>query len=270
MKGVRGDGRSALSHQAEAISRAYGRGAVVEPMALVARGEQGRVWRLATADGTYAVKELLIRQTPADAAADVAYQEAVLATGSVPLPTPVRGFGGQVLLDVAGRQVRLYEWVDLLPTDTRLDPAMVGATLAAIHRVHYAPARPLHPWYTEPVGPARWAELLGRAQAAAAPFVDALAEEIPVLLRLEGLMEPPTDLQNCHRDLWADNVLPTSIGGVCVIDWENCGLEDPAQELPMSFVDFGAGDPHRIARLYRSYLDAGGPARVHGYGSSRW
>jgi hypothetical protein len=27
--------------------------------------------------------------------------------------------------------------------DTDLDPTVVGATLAAIHQVHYAPARPL-------------------------------------------------------------------------------------------------------------------------------
>jgi Ser/Thr protein kinase RdoA (MazF antagonist) len=31
----------------------------------------------------------------------------------------------------------------------------------------------------------------------------------------------------CHRDLWADNILPTPAGGVCV------------QELPMAMIDFG-------------------------------
>ena len=30
--------------------------------------------------------------------------------------------------------------------------------------------------------------------------------------------EPPRDLATCHRDLWADNVLPTQGGGLCVID----------------------------------------------------
>ena len=82
----------------------------------------------------------------------------------------------------------------------------------------------------------------------------------PHLLRLEALMEEPTGLQACHRDLWADNILPTTASGVCVIDWENCGLEDPAQEIPMILVDFGAGDQRRVADLYQAYVDAGGPA----------
>jgi hypothetical protein len=29
---------------------------------------------------------------------------------------------------------------------------------------------------------------------------------------LDSLLEVPRNLQNCHRDLWADNVLPTTGG----------------------------------------------------------
>ena len=78
------------------------------------------------------------------------------------------------------------------------------------------------------------------SKAADAPFAEALDAEISELLRLEALIEPPTNLQSCHRDLWADNILPTPTGGVCVIDWENCGLADPAQELPMAMIDFAS------------------------------
>ena len=234
---------------------------------MVARGEQGRIWRLDTDLGAFAIKELIIRQLPADAIADVAYQEAMLATGAVPMPRPIRTLAGQVLLDVAGYQVRAYEWVDLLATDTGLDPVVIGATLAAIHKVHYAPARPLIGWYTEPLGAPRWTQLLEEAKAADAPFAEALDAEIIELLRLEALMEPPANPQSCHRDLWADNILPTPAGGVCVIDWENCGLADPAQELPMAMIDFAFGDQRRLAKLYLCYVEAGGPGRVTGYGS---
>jgi aminoglycoside phosphotransferase (APT) family kinase protein len=174
---------------------------------------------------------------------------------------------GQVLVDVAGHQVRAYEWVDLLAMDRELDPAVVGATLAAIHQVHHTPARPLLGWYTEPVGAPRWTQLLDDATAAAAPFAEALEAEITELLRLEALIVPPTNLQSCHRDLWADNILPTPTGGVCVIDWENCGLADPAQELPKALFDFAFGDQRRTAELYLSYVETGGPARVRGYSS---
>ena len=256
-----------LSDHAEAIARAYCGGAPVQDMVVAARGEQGRVWRLITDEGPFAVKDLVVRQLPADAAADVAYQEAVLATGTLRLPRPVRTAAGEVLLNVAGQQVRVYEWVDLLPTDTGLDPALIGMTLAAVHRVRHQPTGSLHWWYTDPVGAARWTQLLGAAKAAHAPFVADLQTEIPHLLRLEALLETPKNLQTCHRDLWADNILPTPGGGVCVIDWENCGLEDPAQEIPMVLFDFGTSNPERIAELYGSYIDAGGPARVRGLGT---
>jgi len=210
-----------LSDHAAAIGRAYGVGPPLQEMIMVARGEQGRVWRLDTDMGTFAIKELIIRQTPADASADFAYQEAVRATGAVPMPRPVRTTDGRVVVDLAEYQLRGYEWVDVLAPD--------------------------------------------RSGAAPAPFADALDGEIPELLRLEGLKEPPTNLQSCHRDLWADNILPTPAGGVCVIDWENCGLADMAQELPMAMFDFACDDQRRVAELYHAYIAAGGPARLSGY-----
>jgi Ser/Thr protein kinase RdoA (MazF antagonist) len=257
-----------LADHAGTIARSFAGGSPpIGDLMMVARGEQGRVWRLDTAEGPLAIKELLIRQTPADAAADVAYQEAVLKVGTVPMPRPVRAATGDVLLEIDDAQIRAYEWVDLLPMDTGLDAAVVGETVAAIHRTPFAGARPLHPWYTDRVGEPRWTELLHASRAAAAPFAEALAAEIPDLLRLEAVMAAPADLHACHRDLWADNILPTAGSGVCVIDWENCGLEDPAQEIPMILVDFGAGDQRRVAELYQAYLEAGGPARVRGRGS---
>ena len=60
---------------------------------------------------------------------------------------------------------------------------MIGATLAAIHKVHYAPSRPLIGWYTEPLGAPRWTQLLEEAKAADAPFAEALDAEIIELLR---------------------------------------------------------------------------------------
>ena len=66
-----------LSDHAVAIGRTYGVGSPIREMILVARGEQGRVWRLDTDQGAFAIKELIIRQTPGDAFADIAYQEVV-------------------------------------------------------------------------------------------------------------------------------------------------------------------------------------------------
>jgi Ser/Thr protein kinase RdoA (MazF antagonist) len=255
-----------LGDYAREVTQAFGLGSSVREWTLAGAGEQGRVWRLVTDRGTYAVKELLLRQDEAGAAASVGFQRAAIRAG-VPAPLPLQARSGRVLVELGPHQVRAYEWVDLLAMDRRADPVLVGATVAAVHRVHHEPARPVHPWYTEPVGAERWWQLHRDAVAVGAPFADGLAAEIAFLVELEGLMEPPRNLQNCHRDLWADNILPAAAGGMCIIDWEGCGLEDPAQELPMVLIDFAWQDPGRMQALYGSYADAGGPARLESRGS---
>lgn len=124
-----------LTDSAGVIATAYGLGSPRDEMVVSVRGELGRVWRLDTDEGSFAVKELLVRQLPGDVALEVAYQDAVLATGSVRMPRPIRTRTGDVVVDVDHSQVRVYEWVDLLPVDTTLDPVLVGSTLAAVHRV---------------------------------------------------------------------------------------------------------------------------------------
>jgi Ser/Thr protein kinase RdoA (MazF antagonist) len=178
------------------------------------------------------------------------------------MPRPVRTESGSVLAMAAGRQVRAYEWIDLLVSDNTFDPVVVGETVAAIHRVRHEPARPLHPWYTEPVGKSTWDDLSRRVSASGAPFANGFAASVPTLIDLEALIEPPTVLQNCHRDLFADNMLPMAQGGICVIDWENCGLEDPSHELAVVMFDFTVGNPDRSRQLYGAYKDAGGPGSV--------
>ena len=111
-----------LSDHAMIIGRMYGVGDPVDEMVLVARGEQGRVWRLDTHHGAFAIKELIIRQTPADASADAAYQEVVRATGAVPMPRPIRTPDDRVVVDLADYQLRAYEWVDVLTMDRSFDP----------------------------------------------------------------------------------------------------------------------------------------------------
>jgi len=69
-------------------------------------------------------------------------------------------------------------------------------------------------------------------------------------------------LQTCHRDLWADNVLPTTDGGVCIIDWENSGPADPSQELGCVLFEFARTDPGRARALTQAYRQAGGPGAV--------
>jgi aminoglycoside phosphotransferase (APT) family kinase protein len=228
----------------------------------VARGKQGVVWRLETADGSWAVKEPLDPATEGDVRLSTAFQEAACAAG-VPTPRVRRTVAGSVFATVDGRRVRMYQWVDVRPPDPLLDPAVIGAVVAAIHRVPVAGAAgPVDPWYCEPVGAGRWDRLVDRLREAGAPFAGRLAELRDDLVELESWIEPPETLQTCHRDLWADNVLPTADGGVCVLDWENSGPADPSQELACSLFEFGRSDPGRARALTGAYRQAGGPAAV--------
>ena len=227
----------------------------------VARGEVGQVWRLSTSRGSFAVKEPF-EPIPADEVREHAdYQEAAHAAG-IPAPAVLRAANGDAFAELAGVQVRAFEWVDLRGRDPNVDPAQVGRIVASIHRLDFRGRLPTDPWYTEAIGSERWDALLDALRTNEAPFANRLSGLRDELVALERLMEEPGDLQTCHRDLWADNVLRNTAGGLCVIDWENCGLADPSQELALVLFEFGLGDPQRTRALYQGYLEAGGPGRI--------
>jgi thiamine kinase-like enzyme len=104
--------------------------------------------------------------------------------------------------------------------------------------------------------------LIAQLFKAGAPFAGRLADLREELVALESWIEPPHMLRTCHRDLWADNVLPTATGGACVIDWDNSGLADPSHELGCVLFEFGRADSGRVRALTSAYRQAGGPAEV--------
>ena len=227
----------------------------------VARGKEGVVWRLETGDGRWAVKVPFEQSDEDELHSTTAFQEAAHAAG-VPTPRVRRTTDGCVLAPIGDSQVRVHEWVDVLPPDPGLDPALVGTVVAAIHRTPAPDVSPVDPWYGEPLGADRWDRLVERLQSAGAPFGSQLADLRDELVALESWIEPPQILRACHRDLWADNVLPTADGGVCVLDWDNSGLADPSHELACVLFEYARGDPGRARTLTNAYRAAGGPGAV--------
>jgi hypothetical protein len=227
----------------------------------VARGEVGQVWRLSASLGTFAVKEQFEPFPVAAVREHAGFQEAAHGAG-IRAPAVVRTRDGDPMIDLGGVQVRVFGWVDLLERDANVDPAEVGAIVAAIHRLRFAGRLPTDPWYTEPIGARRWDGLVHQLHGEDAPFAGRLAAMRDELVALEGLLEAPRDLQTCHRDLWADNVLRTPGGRLCVIDWENCGLAEPSQELALVLFEFALGSAERARALYDAYLEDGGPGRI--------
>ena len=229
----------------------------------VARGKQGLVWRLETTQGRWAVKVPLRAWSEEEVRASTAFHEAAHAAG-VPTPQVRRTTEGAVFAPFGDGRARVYEWVDVRPPDPGLDPGPVGAVVAGIHQVAITDPDEgeVDPWYRDPVGADRWDQLVEQLTRAGAPFASRLAALREELVALEDWIEPPQQVRTCHRDLWADNVLGTVDGGVCVIDWENSGPADPRHELGCVLFEFARSDPGRARDLVSSYQGAGGPASV--------
>ena len=229
----------------------------------VARGKQGLVWRLETTQGRLAVQVPLRTWSEEEVRASTAFHEAAHAAG-VPTPQVRRTIEGTVFAPFGNGQARVYEWVDLLPPDWTLDPAQVGAVVAGIHQVASTDldGSEVDPWFSHPVGADRWAQLVEQLTRAGAPFASRLADLRDELVALEDWIEPPQQVRTCHRDLWADNLLGTPDGGVCVIDWEDSGPADPSHEFGCVLFEFARSDLGRAPDLVASYRQAGGPATV--------
>ena len=247
----------------------FGLGDVTGEVRLSARGELGRIWRLPTTTGPWALKEVFSTDPsgPADALADVAFQEVALA-GGIPMPRPLVAPDGRALVEVgpAGdrRWVRLYSWVDLRPGAT--PPVdVVARILGRMHAIAPADERPIHPWFRVPPADDELEALLARGRAAGAAWAGAMAGLLPILsagLAAVGrLAAEPAGRVTCHLDYNPENVLVDMAGGVCVVDWENSGPALLEQELGASLAFF-TNEPGSVAAFLRAYADGGGPARL--------
>ena len=250
---------TAVADYAEEIARTFGLGDGPRFTGRVERGEQGQVEELITSRGAFAVKTSF--GDPDLDGEDAAFQAAAWAAG-VPTPAIVPAAHGAWHAGIGGLPVRVYEWIDLLPPNAGHDPIEAGRVVAAIHRTPLAGTRPQHMWYTDPVGAERWDALIEELVHAAAPFAAELGGLRDELVALEALLRPATGLRTCHRDLWTDNLRPGADGGLWVIDWENCGLANPGEEIAGVVFEFGYGNPDRARELYRAYRKAGGPGRM--------
>jgi len=247
--------------QATRIADEFALGAGPVMSGPVARGELGQIWRLESAGGTFAVKEWL-EELPWDELEEGAAFQETAASSGVPCPSVRRRRDGSLLLDLDGTTTAVYGWVDVEERDDGIDAAAVGSLVAALHRVPFEGREPSDPWYTDPVGADRWDELIAELRARGAPFAELLAGYREELVALEGLLVPPATLRTCHRDLWADNLRATPSGALCLIDWDNAGLGDPAGEVALVLFEFSRGSPARAKELSAAYVEGGGPARV--------
>jgi Ser/Thr protein kinase RdoA (MazF antagonist) len=259
---------------AREAAAAFGLGGVLVEPVVAARGEMGRIWRLETTTGTWALKEVFRPEPDAAERArlDAAFQEAALGAG-VPLPRPIVARDGRVLIEVGQpdhrRAVRVYGWLDLRSRDAVVPISEVAAILGRLHGLAILDSRPIDPWFREAVPAERWPALAARARAAGVSWATTLERLVPTLLAgtevaaraFAAAPLTPAGTITCHLDYNPENVLLDATGRPVVVDWENSGPELAEQELASAVAEFVA-DPSDTATFLRAYVASGGAGRI--------
>jgi Ser/Thr protein kinase RdoA (MazF antagonist) len=243
-------------------------------LALVARGAMGRVWKLTTAKGTFAVKESIWGEGWEDADTEVLFRDAAAAVGvDSPINVPAVTGGYVLSMPDAGRstQVRLYSWVDGTGVGShdarRRAASWLGATLGRLHSLRLPSVCEPHPWYEVVPTPAEWRSLLATAENSGPswyPDLAACGNRVAALTQTVT-PAPPRSLILCHLDVKAANVLYSN-GSHVLLDWDDIGAAAPDRELASAvlrwYTDGADIDNAAISDVLTSYRQYGGTARL--------
>jgi len=264
------------------VAEAFGLGTPTGPLVAIASGPSGvhRSWRLSTSRGRFAVKAF-DQDLSADGAATlegpVRLELAAFAAG-VPMPRPclavetgagvaeVAGLGPQPLF------VGVHEWVEgttpTAPAPMRL-AADLGAALARIHGLGLGcdESAQVDPWYRAAHGAGHWQALVEQVERVGYGWAGRLRAALPLVAEVEALVAARTaetvPLLVTHSDLVPGNVVMSVQGRVWIVDWDDAGPWNAAEEVAAAVVSWSsgvAGEPNeRAARaLVEGYRAAGG------------
>lgn len=230
---------------------------------LAARGAMGEIYRLTTSTGTYAAKVFFweaLRER--DAEWVVHFTDQCRGAG-VPSPATLRSTADSVLSmsPRSGLVWQVQKWAPGRVPDCDDVPAAVwlAQQMAAIHRlVVPGPHDDVDPWYTEVQHD--WDRLAAAAERAGAGWAGRLTarkrefRELSALVNSVGVGERVA----CHRDLKAVNTLVTEDGRRWLLDWDNCGPQQPWRELGTVLMDH-VGNDTALRQIAMAYREAGGP-----------
>jgi Ser/Thr protein kinase RdoA (MazF antagonist) len=251
-------------------------------MVWAADGAMGRVWRLDTEAGSFAVKDLLrpegleTLEIQLGFAAEVS--ECAWIAG-VNVPRVVRTRTGSLMLSLEDpgpgepARVRVATWIDGRGTvDTSRAAAWLGSTLATIETLADPPSIPpgdpwLASWFSRVPSPGRWGALADEGGRAGAEWVAALTDFLPELTDLSSLVGPaPQDqLTVTHVDFQPKNVLATS-DGYALLDWDDVAQASRDRTLARALADWhlhaGVIDVEAVQRTLAAYRAGGGTGEL--------
>ncbi len=263
----------------QAVCDAFHLGRAMRPLEPVPGGLSHRMWRLTSARGVFAIKQLNRDWGNPDYTEwyERAFGvEMAAVDAGVPMPRPIRAYEtGRCLAELPGPDdepitVRAHEWVDAKALGNRAyngeTVAEVGATLARIHlldlRSDTSPEAILRIH-----GEEHWLHLTQRIEDARCLWASQLRGCLPTIADLEAFVvasraELGTPLLS-HRDASPKNFLVSPGGRLFLIDWDAAGPVSPRQEVAKVCLDWARADlgmPERLlARaVLAGYRRAGG------------
>lgn len=232
-------------------------GVPLSPPQRVRGGGANRLYRLDTERGSFAVKELNLRdRREAYRMAEVLRLERAAFAAGVPMPEPVDAVGGVVV----------HRWVNGAPVPEAPAPPpfahAVGGALATLHALDVAWE---HGTAVEPVVH-DWEELTDRAVASGQPWASELVAQrrtFEAIARFVETCERPGPVVLTHRDVQPWNLLERD-GNPVLVDWELAGPLDLGSELGASALGIAKGpgldsiEPASFRAVLDGYVDAGG------------
>ncbi len=270
-----GPGPGTLERLLTDAADAYGLGAIESYAVMPSEDTANLVHRLTTDADDFAVKRF--RYTASDSrwletlVRGGDFEQAVLRSGHLVMPEPVRDRKGHIFALIPGPQgrivVRVHRWLNGRPLPARpapMDAVEAGAAQFRIQQIgkRFDPSREgALMWW-------RWDPTAVLTELVASDLIDHAEQEASNATLTEALdlvraAERAADAWTyCHYDIKPANFLRTP-DGLAVLDWDESCLCPPRQEtveaaLLWGGYDAGGVDPDGFTAFIEGYCRAGG------------
>lgn len=239
---------------AEALAEVFGVGAPQGSLVALERQWAGQAWVLTTDQGRWLARSLNEWFDDCVIERDVLLAESAAAAGILTL-RPVRTDDGGIIATLGGTRWRLYQLPQVgpepsMPADPR-HAAAAGRVVATVHRLGLPAPETIGSWLTCVRSEGQWRNLHRAAQERGMPWADRLAEAIPAITDVSGIVEPAdgpaaavTVLSGRHYATNAFRVAGPN--DLVVMGWDHAGAIPPRWDLGGVLAGWSGGVPGEI------------------------
>ena len=246
--------RTADGGLAAAVAETFALGTTKGPLVAQERQWAGQAWLLSTEKGRWVARQLFDWFDEGAVEAEVLLAETAVAAG-IRTPRPVRTAGGAVVEKVWKSRWRVFEFLTMGPEpSTPANPrhaAAAGRILGKVHQFGLPAPQPVQPWLTSVRPESAWWNLHEVCASRGMPWADRLAQVIPGVVNLSGIIEPvdpaaPVVLSACH---YAPNAFRVAgPDDLVVTGWDHAGSIPPRWDLGGTLAGWSGGAADEVNR----------------------